>query len=194
MPDRLATNDHHAHESRADSASHGHSRTSVSATPSDDSRNLVNEPTSKVSGSIKSSSPLTIMFGITELDPGGAEQNFVELICRLDRRRWNPIVVVVMPIQPAKLATTNSTTAQADKDMSANIASNEPPHTLTDRLRESGIAIHSLNVRSTRDFWRGWSAWTKLIRTHQPAALLTFLFHANLLGRRLAAGRPTCDQ
>ncbi|MBL4884175.1 MAG: hypothetical protein JKY95_06530, partial [Planctomycetaceae bacterium] len=39
--------------------------------------------------------PTPILFCITELDPGGAENALVQLVTRLDRDRWQPYVIAL---------------------------------------------------------------------------------------------------
>ena len=68
--------------------------------------------------------PLRIAFCITELDPGGAERCLVELVTRLDRRQFEPVVYCLGP-RPA---------------------GNRP--SLADRLEAAGVAVHSLAPRA----------------------------------------------
>lgn len=98
--------------------------------------------------------PTPISFGITELNIGGAEKSLVELVLRLDRARWRPSVVSLMPLGP-----------------------------LADRLRGKGVPVESLDVRSVWSVPRGLRRWREILRRERPRLLVTFLFHANLLGR-----------
>lgn len=98
--------------------------------------------------------PVRIAFGITDLDVGGAERTLVELVKRLDHRRWAAEVVCLQP--EAALAT---------------------------ELRNAGIPTTALNVRSFRDLPAAYRQWRQLLRSQQPVLLQTFLYHANLLGR-----------
>ena len=47
--------------------------------------------------------PRRIAFGITELDPGGAERMLTELVTRLDRSEWEPHVTFVPGADPSTL-------------------------------------------------------------------------------------------
>lgn len=107
--------------------------------------------------------PTPVAFGITDLDVGGAEKTLVELVCRLDRRRWAPSVVCL-----------------------------QPPGELAARLVGDSIPLVSLDMRSAWDAPRALVRWKNLLRKQRPALLQTFLFHANLLGRFAArwAGVP----
>jgi glycosyltransferase involved in cell wall biosynthesis len=105
----------------------------------------------------RSRRPTPIMLGITELNVGGAERSLVELACRLDPARWRPRVVSLQEIGP-----------------------------LGKKLEQAGIPVESLGMSSAIDFWRGRREWIKSICQHRPAILLTYLFHANILGRFVA--------
>lgn len=98
--------------------------------------------------------PHRIAFCITELDPGGAEKNLVQLVTRLDRRRWEPRVFC--------------------------LASEGP---LAQPLRDAGIAVICLNASrrfgAASTVWR----LARHLQQFRPALLQTFLFHANLVGR-----------
>jgi glycosyltransferase involved in cell wall biosynthesis len=100
------------------------------------------------------SAPCRIAFGITELDPGGAERMLTELVTRLDRGEWEPHVICLGP---------EAHYAQV--------------------LREQGIPVTCFGASgllgAPRTLWR----WTRELRQFQPEILYTWLFHANLLGR-----------
>src|SRR5688572_3295746 len=98
--------------------------------------------------------PVRIAFGITDLDVGGAEKALLHLVARLDRTRWTPSVVCLQPAGP-----------------------------LAEPLREVGIAVESLKLRSWSGLPSAWQRWRRHLQKHRPAILQTFLFHANLLGR-----------
>ena len=106
---------------------------------------------------------MPIMLGITELNVGGAEKSLVELARRLDPARWRPRVVSLQKIGP-----------------------------LGEELQQAGIPVESLEMSSATDFFRAKRQWIKSIERDRPAALLTFLFHANIVGRLVArsAGIP----
>lgn len=103
--------------------------------------------------------PTPIAFGITELNIGGAEKSLVQLVTRLDRRRWNPSVVSLQPLGP-----------------------------LAAELTNEGIHVASLEMNSLRDTFKTYWTWQKRLRENRPRALITFLFHANILGRQVARG------
>jgi glycosyltransferase involved in cell wall biosynthesis len=98
--------------------------------------------------------PVPIAFGITDLDVGGAEKALVELVTRLDPRKWSRSVVCLQPAGP-----------------------------LAEPLRNAGVPVTSLDVKSWRDLPSATTRWKRELRLRLPAILQTFLFHANLLGR-----------
>ena len=100
-----------------------------------------------------------VALAITDLDPGGAEKALVELATRLDRTRFEPVVYCLSPLPPA------------------DVASCVPP------LRQAGVEVHDLGVRSSRDLPRAMARWKALLQRQKPLLLQTFLFHANLAGR-----------
>lgn len=98
--------------------------------------------------------PVRIAFGITDTDVGGAERNLLTLATGLDRRRWRPSVVSLLP-----------------------------PGPLAEPLIQAGIRVDSLSMRSARDLPLALARWRRILLEERPAILQTFLFHANLLGR-----------
>jgi glycosyltransferase involved in cell wall biosynthesis len=100
-----------------------------------------------------------VALAITDLDPGGAEKALVELATRLDRSRFEPVVYCLSPLP------------------SSEAASCVPP------LRQTGVEVHELGVRSVRDLPRAMACWTALLQRQKPVLIQTFLFHANLAGR-----------
>lgn len=106
--------------------------------------------------------PYRIALCITELDIGGAEQQFVRLATGLDRNLFEPHVFC--------------------------LASEGP---LAEPLRQAGIPVTFLNVRSRWDLGviRRLAAELRQLR---PELIQTFLFHANIAGRLAAwrAGVP----
>jgi L-malate glycosyltransferase len=115
-----------------------------------------------------------VLFLIGTLDVGGTETQLVELATRLDRRMFQPIVCCLAA-----------------------------PGPLASRLRESGIAVHSMGfcgLRSTRfkylpnvlGGWRLVSGLWQLIRRERPAVMHGMLFWAYILGTFVgrAAGVP----
>lgn len=100
--------------------------------------------------------PTPILFCITELDPGGAENALVQLVTRLDRDRWQPYVIAL---------------AGEGK--------------LVKPLREAGIEVVCLNATSSRQF-SIYPRLVKEFRRINPKIVQTYLFHANILGRMAA--------
>ena len=108
--------------------------------------------------------PVRIGFCITDLDPGGAERQLVELVTRLDRGKFDPVVYCLGP-RPAS-----------------------NPRSLADELEAAGVPVHCFDARRS---WQFFSVLRRLRRQFAADALeivQTFLFHANLLGT-LAARR-----
>ncbi|MFN0050762.1 MAG: glycosyltransferase [Planctomycetales bacterium] len=99
-------------------------------------------------------SPHRIAFGITELDPGGAERMLTELVTRLDRAEWEPHVYCLGP----------------------------EAH-FTRVLREQGIPVTCFGARGLFGAPRVIRKWTRELRQSQPMILYNWLFHASLLGR-----------
>lgn len=108
--------------------------------------------------------PIRIAFCITDLDPGGAERALVQIVTRLDRRRWEPAVFC----------------------LSGEGALVEP-------LRRAGIPVNCLGARGVRDMGVIFRLCREL-RRFQPKIVQTFLFHANIVGRLAArmGGVPIC--
>jgi glycosyltransferase involved in cell wall biosynthesis len=98
-------------------------------------------------------SPTRIAFCITDLDSGGAEQALVQIVTRLDRRRWEPHVFCL-----------------------------DAGGVLAAELRTAGIEVICLGARRPRDFLVVWPLYRRLAAL-RPAILQTFLFHANIVGR-----------
>jgi glycosyltransferase involved in cell wall biosynthesis len=98
-------------------------------------------------------SPVRIAFCITDLDPGGAERALVQLVTRLDRRRWEPAVFCL-----------------AGRGA------------LADELIAAGVPVVCLGARHWTGLGVVWRLLREL-RCFRPALLQTFLFHANLAGR-----------
>lgn len=96
---------------------------------------------------------LRIAFCITELDPGGAERALVELVTRLDRQQFDPIVFCLGPKAP-----------------------------LVDVLESAGIPVVCFGVKRKWDVTVLWHL-VRSLRQHRPTILQTWLFHANLIGR-----------
>ena len=102
---------------------------------------------------------------ITELNIGGAEKAFTELALRLDRSRFVPEVYVLWPRRK-----------------------HPGDSSFVPLLQQRGIPVHFLDVSGPLTFCRGVRRLTRLLKAQKADILLSFLFHANLLGR-LAARR-----
>lgn len=104
---------------------------------------------------------------ITDLEPGGAEKNFVELASGIDRSRFEPLVYC--------------------------LAGPPSRRRLLDRLELSGIPTAFLGARHWRNLPFVLARLFRLLRRDRPALMQTFLFHANMVGRwaaQLARVRP----
>lgn len=125
------------------------------------------EPLTK-SESRATAAPIRLALVITELFPGGAERCLVELACRIDRRRFSPVVY--------------------------SLASQPPDdrQSLVQRLKQVEVPAHFLNLRSATQYFSGARQLAGLLREQQAEIVQTFLFHANVLGARAArlAGSP----
>ncbi|MFM9961989.1 MAG: glycosyltransferase [Planctomycetaceae bacterium] len=106
--------------------------------------------------------PVRIAFCITDLDVGGAERMFVELVTRLNRHRWEPRVYCL-----------------------------SGPGALVERLQAEAIPVTCFGAKSTRNLGVLLKL-TEELKTFSPALIQCFLFHANLVGRLAAwrAGVP----
>ncbi len=108
------------------------------------------------------SSPVRIAFCITDLDIGGAERMFVELITRLDRRFWEPHVYCL-----------------------------SGAGALVEKLEAAAVPVICFGAKGLRhlDVIRRLASELK---SFAPQLLQCFLFHANIVGRVAAwwAGVP----
>ena len=107
---------------------------------------------------IEFDSPVKTAFCITELDPGGAERALVELVTRLDRRRFRPVVYCLGPRPHGN------------------------PTSLADRLEEAGIPLTCFGARSVLALPRVVSRLRRQMVADAPQIVQTFLFHANVVG------------
>jgi glycosyltransferase involved in cell wall biosynthesis len=103
-----------------------------------------------------------VAFVITELEVGGAERCLTNLATRIDRARFEPLVVSLAP-RPA-----------AGKDA------------LVVQLEESGATVRFLNRRSAWQFMSGVALLSRILRDERPQIVQTFLYHANVLGAQAA--------
>ncbi len=97
--------------------------------------------------------PIPIAFCITGLQPGGAERALVQIVKRLNRARWAPVVYSLTGAGP-----------------------------LVDELQKAGVPTVLLQARSPWDLRIIWRLARKL-KSQRPVLLQSFLFHANLAGR-----------
>lgn len=113
-------------------------------------------------------SPARIAFCITELDPGGAERALVELVTRLDRGRFSPVVYCLGPRPVSN------------------------PTSLVDQLEAAGVAVHCFDARRFYHSPRLARQLARQMRKDRPELVQTFLFHANVIGAWAArrAGVP----
>jgi glycosyltransferase involved in cell wall biosynthesis len=100
------------------------------------------------------SEPIPIAFCITELDRGGAEKAFTELVLGLDRQFWKARVFCLGP--------------QAY---------------FAEVLQENGIDVICFDGRGVGSFPGVLGRLTRALRQFRPALMQTFLFHGNLIGR-----------
>lgn len=119
--------------------------------------------------------PIPIAFGITDLDVGGAEKSLVEMVTRLDRDRWSPSVVCLKPTREREHGAGNEERRQTEEGA-----------TLAQRIANAGIRVESLGMTHAWEVPVAVGRWRRILREQSPAALVTFLFHANVLGRIVA--------
>jgi glycosyltransferase involved in cell wall biosynthesis len=98
---------------------------------------------------------------ITGLGQGGAEQVVFDLATRLDAERYEPFVCSVLDPSGARSA-------------------------YVGRLIEAGVPVASLGITRKWQFRRAVGRLGSLLRDVQPDVLHCHLFHANVLGRRVA--------
>ena len=116
----------------------------------------------------RSDVPIRIVFCITELEPGGAERCLVELVKRLDRRQFDP-VVYCLGLRPGGNGTS-----------------------LADLLEQSAVPVHCFGARSWRQLPGVFRRLRRQLAVDSPQIAQCFLFHANVLGTLAAhwAGVP----
>ncbi len=108
--------------------------------------------------------PARIAFCITELDPGGAERCLVELVTRLDRREFDPVVYCLGPRPVGN------------------------PISLADELERSGVPVYCFGARRVAAFPWVLRKLRRQLASDSPRIVQAFLFHANVLAA-LAARR-----
>lgn len=97
--------------------------------------------------------PARLAFCITDLDSGGAERALVQIVTRLDRQKWEPLVVCL-----------------------------SGPGALVETLAEAHISVKCLGARRARHV-SVLPRLVRQLREWRPDLLQTFLFHANIAGR-----------
>lgn len=100
--------------------------------------------------------PIRVAFCITDLDVGGAERMFVELVTRLDRSHWEPRVFCL-----------------------------SDPGALVERLHASNIPVTCFGAKSVLHLGVIWRLAAEL-KKFRPTLMQSFLFHANFVGRLAA--------
>ena len=109
------------------------------------------------------SPPKRLAFVITELEPGGAERCLVELVTRLIRSKYSPLVISL------------ASEPTADKRV------------LVTRLKDAGISTIFLGFQRGWDYFAAVRRLTEILQTEQIELVQTFLFHANVVGAKAAA-------
>ena len=118
------------------------------------SRNSLNRDELREMSGMSRSTPIPLVFCITELDLGGAESALTQLVVHLDRNEWQPHVICLgrsghfVPI-----------------------------------LEAAGIPVICLNATGALSLPRVLLELIRHLRRIRPALVQTFLSHANLLGR-----------
>ncbi len=117
---------------------------------------------------VRAGAPARIGFCITELEPGGAERCLVELVTRLNREQFDPVVYCLGP-RPAS-----------------------NPTSLADVLEQAGVRVHCFNARRSLHFVSVLRKLRRQMAADAPIIVQSFLFHANVLGTVAAhlAGVP----
>lgn len=105
--------------------------------------------------------PIKIAFVITSLSTGGAEQSLLELLARLDRSRFQPIVICLRG------------PADYGKDIEA-----------------LGVPLHCLNMRGLFDTLPALAELRRILTNFSPQVLQCWMYHANLFGTLASLGLP----
>ncbi len=103
-----------------------------------------------------------IAFCITELYIGGAERALCELATRLDKNKFD-VVVYSLQRRPA-----------------------DDAQSCVPMLEQAGIPVFFLDMKGPRSFFSGLFKLRCLLSERRPDLFLSFLFHANFLGRLAA--------
>ncbi len=99
---------------------------------------------------------------ITDLEIGGAELCLTDLVVRLDRNRFEPVVFCLGPV-PAAVN-----------------------RGCLPILEKAGVEVHCLGAKSLSNFPGVLLELRRWLARLQPALVQTFLFHANIVGRLAA--------
>jgi glycosyltransferase involved in cell wall biosynthesis len=126
---------------------------------------------------------LRIALCITELDLGGAERCLTELACRVDRRRFEPVVYCLGP-RPRDCPDFRG------HGEAGSVENGTVPFRASclPALEAAGVEVHCLGGRGIWQFPLIVGRLRRLIAAQKPHIAQTFLFHANVLGR-IAARR-----
>lgn len=100
----------------------------------------------------------TVLYLITGLNIGGAEMQLYRIVTRLNKDLYRPMVVSLLE-----------------------------PGPVADMLDAAGISVYSLGIlkggiRSYSHLRGAWRLY-RVLRREQPCILVSFMFHANILGR-----------
>lgn len=106
--------------------------------------------------------PRKLAFCITELHWGGAERSLCELARRLDKSRFE---VTVYSLQ-----------SRPENEEASCVP----------LLEAAEIPVRFLDMRGKASFFSGFFRLRRLLRENRPELLMSFLFHANFLGRLAA--------
>jgi glycosyltransferase involved in cell wall biosynthesis len=107
--------------------------------------------------------PARVVFCITDLETGGAERSLVELVLRLDRNAFDPVVYCLGP-RPA------------------SNARSLPKASLVDTLEKSGVRVYCFGARHPVQLVSVlWKLRRQLV-FDAPRLVQSFLFHANVTG------------
>jgi glycosyltransferase involved in cell wall biosynthesis len=106
---------------------------------------------------------LRIIYLINSLGIGGAETLLCSMVLRLDRTKYEPIVVTIKPLK-----------------------------SLADELKQNNIALYSLGQTNKFGFFKAALRLWRLLKQLKPDVVHTHLYHSNVLGRLVAkaAGVP----
>lgn len=96
---------------------------------------------------------------ITELNRGGAELAFCEIVAGMDRTVFDPVVYCLQ---------------SRPQDSSQSYV---------EKLEEAGVKIHFLDIRGFFSLFVGFFKFRRLLKRQRPRVFQSFLFHANFLGR-----------